>query len=119
LRPHLSLDSEPSGLWYSELWLGLATYIILINWTQKGIESVKDSPGRLDAAKKAFQAAGSKIKEFYLVTGRYDMVIVAEAPDPETVAKLALTIGSAGAIRTETLRAFSEDEYRKIIAALA
>jgi uncharacterized protein with GYD domain len=97
----------------------MATYIILINWTQKGIENVKDSPSRLDMAKKAFQAAGSELKEFYLVTGRYDMVTVVEAPDDETVAKLALTIGSGGAIRTETLRAFPESEYRKIIAALA
>ena len=97
----------------------MATYIVLINWTQKGIENIKDSPGRLDMAKKAFEAAGSKIKEFYLVTGRYDMVVVAEAPDNETVAKLALAIGSAGAIRTETLSAFTEEEYRKIIAALA
>ena len=95
------------------------TYIILINWTQKGIENVKDSPNRLDMAKKAFQAAGSELKEFYLVTGRYDMVVVAEAPNGETVAKLALTLGSGGAIRTETLRAFTEGEYRKIIAALA
>ena len=97
----------------------MATYIVLINWTQKGIENVKDSPNRLDKAKQAFQAAGSKIKEFYLVTGRYDMVLVAEAPDNETVAKLALAIGKAGAIRTETLTAFTEEEYRKIIASLA
>ena len=96
----------------------MATYITLIRWTEKGIENVKDSPNRLDAAKKAFQAAGAELKEFYLVQGRYDIVIVSEAPDDETVAKLALAIGSAGAIRTETLRAFTEDEYRKIIAAL-
>lgn len=97
----------------------MATYIVLINWTQKGIENVKDSPNRLDMAKQAFQAAGSKIKEFYLVTGRYDMVVVAEAPDNETVAKLAITLGKGGAIRTETLMAFPEEGYRKIIAALA
>ena len=96
----------------------MSTYIILINWTQKGIENVKESPGRLDLAKKAFQAAGAELKEFYLVTGRYDMVIVAEAPNAETVATLALAIGSQGAVRTETLRAFTEDEYRNIIAAL-
>jgi uncharacterized protein with GYD domain len=96
----------------------MATYIILINWTQKGIENVKDSPDRLDAAKTAFKVAGSKIKEFYLVTGRYDMVVIAEAPNAETVVKLALTIGKGGAVRTETLSAFPEDEYRKIIAAL-
>ena len=96
----------------------MATYITLLRFTQQGIENVKESPTRLDAAKKAFQAMGAELKEFYSVMGQYDMVIIAEAPDDETVAKLALTIGSAGAIRTETLRAFTEDEYRKVIAAL-
>lgn len=97
----------------------MPTYIILANWTQKGIENIKESPNRLDAAKKAFQAAGGELKEFFLVMGRYDMVVVGEAPDDGTVAKLALTLGSGGAIRTETLRAFTEDEYRQIIADLA
>ena len=96
----------------------MATYILLANYTQKGIENIKESPARLDAAKQAFQAMGAELKEFYLTMGRYDMVVVAEAPDDETAAKLALAIGSAGAIRTETLRAFTEDEYRKIISAL-
>ncbi len=96
----------------------MPTQIILINWTQDGIKTVKESPNRLDAAKAAFKAAGAELKEFYLVQGRYDMVVIAEGSDAETTAKLALAIGSAGAIRTETLRAFTEDEYRKIIAAL-
>ncbi len=96
----------------------MATYIILVRWTEKGIENVKDSPNRLDAAKKVFQAAGAELKEFYLVQGRYDIVVVSEAPDDETASRVALAIGSRGAVRTETLRAFTEDEYRKIIAAL-
>jgi uncharacterized protein with GYD domain len=96
----------------------MPTHITLINWTQKGIENVKESPARLDAAKQAFQAAGAEMKAFYLTMGRYDMVIIAEGPDAETVAKLALAIGSQGAVRTETMRAFTEDEYRKIVAAL-
>lgn len=96
----------------------MGTYIVLCNWTQKGIEKVKESPARLDEAKKAFQAVGGQLKAFYLVMGRYDMVIVGEVPDDETVAKLALTIGSRGGVRTETLRAHTEDEYLKIIAAL-
>ena len=61
---------------------------------------------------------GAEIKEFYTVTGQYDLVVVSEAPDDETVAKLALMIGSQGSVRTETLRAFPEDEYRDIIASL-
>ena len=96
----------------------MATYIMLVNWTQKGIENVKDSPSRLDSAKQDFLAAGAEIKEFYLVTGRYDMVVIYEAPDDETAAKLALKIGSGGAVRTETLRAYPEDVYRKIIASM-
>ena len=96
----------------------MATFIILTSWTQKGIENVKESPDRLDAAKKAFQAAGGELKEFYLVMGKYDMVVIGEAPGDESAATLALAIGAGGAVRTETLRAFTEDEYRKIIAAL-
>jgi len=52
------------------------------------------------------------------VTGRYDMVIVSEAPNDDAIAKVALATGSKGSVRSETLRAFTEDEYRKIIAAL-
>ncbi len=96
----------------------MATYIMLIHYTQKGIENVKQSPTRLDAAKKAFKAIGAELKEFYLVAGRYDMVVVAEAPNDETIAKCALDLASKGSVATETLRAFKEEEYRKIIAAL-
>ena len=93
-------------------------YVTLLSWTDQGVRNVKESPARLDAAKELFAAAGARITDVYLVTGKYDMIVVSEGPDDETTAKLALTIGSHGAVRTETVRAFSEDEYRKIIADL-
>jgi len=96
----------------------MPTYIVLARFTQEGIQNIKKSPSRLDAVKQIFESMGAKIKDFYLVTGEYDMVLIGEVPDDETVAKLALTIGSTGAIRSVTLRAFPEAEYRKIIAAL-
>ena len=96
----------------------MATYISLLSYTQQGIQNIKDSPSRLDSAKKAFEAMGAKVVAFYLVMGQYDIIMVTEAPDDETVAKLALSIGSLGSIRTQTLRAFTEDEYRKVIASL-
>ncbi len=96
----------------------MATYIMLIRYTQKGVENIKQSPARLDAARKAFKAMGAELKDFYLIQGRYDIITVIEAPDAETVAKCALSVGSRGNVTTETLRAFTEDEYRKIIAAL-
>jgi uncharacterized protein with GYD domain len=96
----------------------MPTYITLMRLTQKGIESIKDGPSRLDAAKVAFRAAGAELKAYYLTIGQYDAVAITEAPDDETVAKLSLTIGSRGFIRTETLRAFPEDQYRRIVAGL-
>lgn len=96
----------------------MATYITLCRFTQEGIKEIKESPARLDAAKKGFQAMGAEIKDFYLLIGTYDLIVIIEAPDDETAAKLALSIGKQGHIRTETIRAFTEDEYRQIIASL-
>jgi uncharacterized protein with GYD domain len=96
----------------------MSTYITLVNFTQKGIENIKESPNRLDAAKKVFQALGAEMKGFYLVMGRYDIVLISEAPNDETVAKIALSLGGAGAVRTESFRAFTESEYREIVASL-
>ena len=96
----------------------MPTYISLIQYTQKGMESIKDSPKRLDAARKAYEEAGAKLKDFYLVLGEYDIVAVVDAPNDETAARVSIQIGSKGNVRTKTLRAFSEAEYRKIISAL-
>jgi uncharacterized protein with GYD domain len=94
------------------------TYITLIRFTQKGVEAIREGPARLDAAKQAYAAVGAKLKAFYLVTGRFDAVAIGEAPDDETMAKLSLAIASKGNSRTETVRAFAEDEYRKIVKGL-
>jgi uncharacterized protein with GYD domain len=96
----------------------MPTYIGLFNYTQQGIQNVKDSAARLDAARKAAQAMGAEIKAVYLVMGQYDFVIISEAPDDEAIAKLALGVGALGNVRSQTLRAFTEDEFRKILASL-
>ncbi len=96
----------------------MPTYISLLRYTQQGVQNIKESPARLEAAKKVFQAMGAELKQWYLVMGQYDAVVVSEGPDDETAAKLALIIGAQGNIRTETLRAFTEEEYRKLIASL-
>jgi len=96
----------------------MPTYISLVNYTQQGIEKIKESPSRLDAVKKVYEAAGGKLLQFYLVMGRYDVVVIGEAPDDKAAAKIALIIGSKGSVKTETFRAFTEDEYRKIVAGL-
>lgn len=96
----------------------MATYISLLRYTDQGIRNIKESPTRLDAAKKLFQAGGGELKQFYLAMGKYDLVIVAQAPDDETAAKITLSLGALGNVRTETLRVFDEAEFRKIVGSL-
>ena len=95
-----------------------AKYISLVKYTGKGAENVKDSPKRLDAFKELCESMGAKVDDFYLTMGRYDMVVIVDAPIPETVAKIILTTTSGGAVSTETLPAFAEAEYRKVISEL-
>lgn len=96
----------------------MAKYIILTNWTDQGIKSVKDSPKRLDAAKALAKKHGCKVEQFYLTIGAHDMTVILDAPDDETIAKFVLTLGSGGNVRTTTLKAFSEATYRQIIGSL-
>ena len=96
----------------------MPTYITLVNYTQKGIENIKESPARLDKVKEAMKAAGGEFKAFYLTLGSYDMVVISEAANDQAYAATMLAIGAAGAVRSETLKAFTEEEYRNIIASL-
>ncbi|WFU07680.1 GYD domain-containing protein [Rhizobium sp. CB3090] len=96
----------------------MTTYIVLLNWTEQGVRGVKESPRRLDAAKKQLQEMGGSFKQFFLTMGDYDMVAVCEAPDDAVMARFALTLGMGGNVRSRTLKAFPEAAYREIIASL-
>jgi len=96
----------------------MAKYIVLINWTDQGVKNVKDSPKRLDAARGAAKKLGAELKDFYMTMGAYDMVGHIDAPNDETIAKFNLGLAALGNVRTTTLKAFSEDDYRKIIGSI-
>ena len=96
----------------------MPTYIALLKYTSQGIASVKESPARLDSGRKAFKKLGVKIKDTYLTMGAYDLVCVIDAPDDEAYAKVMLTLGSQGNVQTETLKAFNEADFRKIVASI-
>jgi uncharacterized protein with GYD domain len=93
----------------------MTTYVMLANWTDQGALKVKDSPRRLDAAKKALKDMSGEFKYFFLTMGDYDIVAIYEAPDD---AVAALQLGMLGNIRTRTLKAFPEAAYREIISSL-
>ena len=96
----------------------MATYINLINFTEQGIANIKEGPARVDAARALVAANGGELKAFYLTMGAYDAVAIVELPSDEVAAKLALTIGGGGNVRTETMKAFDEAQYRDIVAGL-
>ena len=93
-------------------------FVSLLRYTQQGIAKIKESPARLDAAKKAAEKAGGKIHSWHLTMGQYDAVIISEFPNDEACAKFTLSVGALGNVTTETLKAFTEAEYRKIIGVL-
>ena len=98
--------------------LHLSYYTLLINWTEQGINRIKDSSDRFSSFKASVEKAGGKLTGAYYTMGEYDMVVVIEAPNDEPVMSLMLKLGSAGNARTKTLKAFTAEEGMKIIKDL-
>lgn len=97
----------------------MATYLIQINWTEQGIRNIKDSPKRLDAAKKMLKDLGGEVKAFYMTQGASDGLLIVEVPTDEVLANFVLKVAFAGNVRTSTVRAYAEDEYRRIIGGVS
>jgi uncharacterized protein with GYD domain len=93
----------------------MATYVVLIDWTEQGIGNFKDTVDRYEAAQSQFEGMGVTFRDTYWTLGSHDIVGILDAPDDETLAAALLTLGSQGNIRTTTLRAFSADEMRGVI----
>lgn len=91
-------------------------YVALIDWTDQGVRSFKDSVDRYEAASGQLEAFGVRFTDIYWTLGAHDIVSVVDAPDDETLAAALLTIAGQGNIRTTTLRAFTGDEMRGVIA---
>jgi len=96
----------------------MPTYIVLGKFTQQGIENIKDSPSRLEKARKVGELVGGTIEAFYYTMGQYDFVAICKAPNYDAVMKWLFILGSAGSIRTETLVATPAKEAAAIIQGL-
>jgi uncharacterized protein with GYD domain len=97
----------------------MPTYIMLANWTDQGAQKIKESPRRVDTAKKALSDMGGELKNFFMTMGDYDLVMIYEAPDDAVAARFTLLLGMLGTVRTRTLKAFPEAAYREIVASLS
>jgi uncharacterized protein with GYD domain len=97
----------------------METYVILSKYTEKGVANIKDSPARMQAVRKAVEAAGGKWLGFYLTMGPYDLVLIVQAPSAQVAASLLLSIGSQGNVSTQSMRAFTEEEFKQVVASMS
>lgn len=91
------------------------TYVSLVNWTEQGIKNFRDTTHRAEDFSKLVESSGGTIRDMLWTVGDYDMVCVVDFPDDETGVAALLQVGSAGNIRTRTLRAFTADQMTGII----
>ena len=94
----------------------MATYISLVQFTDKGLQAAKQTTKRLADWAAEVQSKGVSVKQMYWTLGQYDQVCVFEAPDDEMAASVLLTADMLGNIRTQTMRAFTASEMDKILA---
>jgi uncharacterized protein with GYD domain len=97
----------------------MPTYVALCRYTEKGLQGVKDSPTRLDAARRMLEEMGGRLDQFFMTLGEYDLVFTYEAPDDACAARFILQLGSLGNVRTTSMKAFPERAYRELLASLA
>jgi uncharacterized protein with GYD domain len=93
----------------------MPTYVVLLNFTDQGIRTFKDSPHRAQAAAALLEQMGGRFEKTYWTLGPYDVVAIVEAPDDETATAFSLAIGSQGNVRSTTMRAFDQAEFQQVI----
>jgi uncharacterized protein with GYD domain len=96
----------------------MATYVVLANLTDQGARTMHDLRQRLDNARATFGAMGATLQQIYFAMGQFDYVIIAEAPDDETMTRVSLAVSSQGNVRTNSFRVFTEAEALSLVEAM-
>jgi uncharacterized protein with GYD domain len=96
----------------------MTTFVSLVNWTDQGIRNIKDTIQRYERGEEIANKYGVSNEQIYWTLGPYDMVFIAQAPDVESIIAYLLEVGSAGNIRTTTLRGYNWEEMSEILDKL-
>ena len=96
----------------------MPAFVTLFNFTEKGIQDVKQTGTRAKAVRAAIEAAGGGFVGIWWTLGKYDGVLVSTAPDDETVMRVLMATGMQGNVRTMTMRAFGEEEIESLVKGL-
>jgi uncharacterized protein with GYD domain len=96
----------------------MPTFVILGKYTEQGARNIRESPKREEAFRRACEKQNARVKDVYRTMGRYDIAAIVEAPDDVTMSSLLYSLGSFGNVRTETLRAFTQQETEAAFAKI-
>jgi len=93
-------------------------YVMLMKLTAKGLAELKDAPARIEQGIKMAEATGAKVESFHVTMGPYDYVAIADGPNDESAAMVAMGLGMQGNVTTQTLRAFTAEEFAGLVGKL-
>lgn len=88
----------------------MPTYVMITTLTEEGRKTIKENPERIKEVNSEVERMGARIIGQYAILGPYDFVNVLEAPDNETITRIAIELGSRGTIHTMTLPAIPIDD---------
>jgi len=94
-------------------------FVMLGNWTQKRMDTIKELPANIKAGRSVFESYGVKILTMVFTLGRYDLIAIGEAPNAEAITKALLSWGSHGLLRTETLTGFTPAEISELVQGIS
>ena len=97
----------------------MATYIALLNFTEQGIREIKGSTKRAENFTKSAKKAGVTVRDIFWTVGGFDGVLILDAPDDASAASVLIGLGSAGNVRTQTLRAYNRQEMESILGKVS
>lgn len=92
----------------------MASYLSLLNWTQKGAENAEESANRIETFKAAVAAGGGRLVFFYMLMGEYDFATLIEAEDATVAARILIKLNELGNVESTTMRAFTEEESKEL-----
>lgn len=96
----------------------MARFIVLLDWTDQGVRNAKESVKRAQQARDVFKSMNATMDQIYWTLGGHDIVSIITAPDSETLAAAMLKVAMLGNLRTQTLRAFDENEFQAVLDKL-
>src|ERR1700690_727247 len=96
----------------------MPTYVMLASWTDQGMQTIGESPKRVDTAKKTLEERGGQFRPVYMMMGAYDLLMIYDAADDAVAARFTLMLGKLGNVRTTSLKAFPEEAFRQIVNSI-